>query len=161
MAPLARALRRTSGWRLSLRGILQMRELEAEGLAWEYETYSLFELPKPGRSPGYAQIAAAFPPEALQRLQEAGKRYWWRDGKLPGTPDLFAYSREGNEVIPARFVELKRGDSLASHQLLGMALIQEILETPVHVVRYVPVGSNTRPRVYSGAWPRGGYIPPP
>jgi len=143
--------------------VMYMRVVEAEGLNWEYESYDFFE-PPTGRAArsdsGYAKMVAAFGEKKLARLQEAAGRYRLAYGDLAATPDIFVYRHDGAEVAPVRFVEVKHKDAMRQRQLLGLALIQDILESPVEVVRFVSAGTRRVPGTYRGDWPRGGFIRP-
>ncbi len=143
--------------------VMYMRVVEAEGLSWEYEGYDFFEPPTgtAARSDsGYAKVAAAFGEEKLARLHQAAARYRLAYGDLPATPDIFVYRQDGAEVTPVRFVELKHKDAMAPRQLLGLALIQDILGAPVEVIRYVAAGQQRTRKTYRRDWPRGGMISP-
>lgn len=74
--------------------------------------------------------------------------------------DIFVFRQDGAEVTPVRFVEVKHKDAMRQRQLLGLALIQDILESPVEVVRFVSAGTRRTPATYRGDWPRGGFIRP-
>ncbi len=141
--------------------VMYMRVVEAEGMRWEYESYDFFEPPTgtAARSgSGYAKVVAAFGEEKLGRLHEAAGRYRLAYGDLPATRDIFVCRQDGAKVTPVRFVELKHKDAMASRQLLGLALIQDILESPVEIVRFVSAGTRRAPRTYRCDWPRGGFI---
>jgi hypothetical protein len=144
--------------------VMHMRELARAGLSWRYEGYDFFEPASPTAKmtvEGNALISAAFPAVDLDRLHQAAMRYRFRSGRLPGTPDLFVYRADASRIVPVRFVELKHGrtEGAAPHQLLGLALIQEILGADVQIVRYAPKGSGTIAKTWAMDWPRGGYIP--
>jgi hypothetical protein len=126
-----------------------MRSLEREGLKWLYESYDLFHLTKKaseGRCAGYNRLSELFGHDRLQLLRERAGGMMGPGDKVC-TPDLFAY-RDDGKLLPVRFIELKRRDRVMPGQLLGLALIREILGTSIEIVRYVP-SDITLPRTRS------------
>ena len=70
--------------------------------------------------------------EKLQRASQSLSRSCRKElaGKQPTAPDLWLVDRRGRH----RFIEVKLpGDSVAPHQLAGMAAIACVLNTPHHV----------------------------
>jgi hypothetical protein len=142
--------------------VLHMRALEAQDLSWRFEGYDFFEPPNATAAhtrKGYALVEAAFGAKKLHRIQAAASNYRLGYGYLAATPDLFVFRLKGTRVSPLAFVEIKQDDPLKPKQLLGLALIQDILEAPVEVVRYVPQGTVTAVKPHRGTWPRRGFIP--
>lgn len=137
--------------------VLYMQAVESEGLNFQYEGYDFFEPPS-HTSAGYAKVLAAFGERPLARLHDAASRYRLAYGDLPATPDIFVYREDGGEVTPVRFVEVKHNDVLRPRQLLGLALIQDVLEAPIEVVRFIPAGTRRAARTYRREWPRGAFI---
>lgn len=132
--------------------VLQMRALAEQGLSWLYENYDFFR--PPGRmskifAPGYKVIADTFGEDKVHRIQELAKKYVPKPDNLPSTPDLFSYRKDGASASPVRFIEVKRDDAVSYLQLLGLALIQKVFETPVTIVRYVePERLKERPATH-------------
>jgi hypothetical protein len=131
--------------------ICQLRALHEQGLACQYEDFDL--MVPPGRTAkknaiGYAVILDAYGPDVIAELQTRARAKVEQLGYRPLTPDLFAYLRAGAIVIPGKFVEVKEEDSVKRGQLLGLALIQAVLDTRVEIVRWVPKGSKVSPMTY-------------
>jgi hypothetical protein len=125
----------------------EMRALEEQGMKWLYENYWLFDAPMGEKAaifgPGYQLLLRTFGEAKMAELHEVSRRYRRpvKDGSL-AVPDLFVYREEGDQIVDCHFREVKRNDKVTDAQLLSMALIESVLEVPVHLIRYVPDGTD-------------------
>jgi hypothetical protein len=124
--------------------VKQMRELQESGFKWLYENYWLFDRPSDDAEafrPGYDLLVRTFGEEKMAELHQVSRRYYvpTRDGSL-AVPDLFAYREEDGRAVECHFRDVKQNDQVSDRQLLGMALIESVLDTPVKVFRYLPEG---------------------
>jgi len=118
-----------------------MRELEQQEFRWYYENYKIFHEPgkNAGAREGYIAAREQFGIDAIREAQGLGGQY---DLELK-EPDLFAI----NEALNlARFIEVKRDDPVHPGQLLALAIIQEVFECSVEIIRLVPKGSTVIPK---------------
>ena len=124
-----------------------MKELERQGFNWYYENYKIFETP--GRMSrvfhkGYEVAIKRFGIVQISELQSLASQYSSQEPDCtPKEPDLFALHQTSDTV---RFIEVKRDDPVVPGQLLALALIREVLESSVEIIRLVPVGSTQIPR---------------
>ena len=138
---------------------LQMRALEAEGLKWQYEDASFFDSdffdwdffrPPFGRARAkghpnvYTLMVEAFGEDKLQCIKELADEFRAATGVSVKKADLFAYRQDGCRVIPVRFVECKFKDPVTEGQLLALALMADVLNIPVQLVRYVEPNRMSR-----------------
>ena len=136
-----------------------MRALEAEGLKWQYEDASFFDSdffdwdffrPPFGRARAkghpnvYTLMVEAFGEDKLQCIKELADEFRAATGVSVKKADLFAYRQDGCRVIPVRFVECKFKDPVTEGQLLALALMADVLNIPVQLVRYVEPNRMSR-----------------
>jgi hypothetical protein len=127
----------------------RMRDLlQEEGYRTFYEDYEIFSSPKESAKShkGYKVACELYGQDAIAKLIKAADACAKLGKERPVAPDIFA-SKDNRESV--RFIETNSAtEPMYGRQLLGLALIQEILGAKTEIIRWIPEGQNYKAKTY-------------